>query len=222
MSMDTTRLRSRRALLGAGLGAAAATAAAALPAVARTSPSDVTGYLKVDVLNTGAGVTELQGRAPDALKVDCTHGKAVDATSGDGIGLRANGGSGFGVYAVANAGGWALSTHGRLDLSTAGVATIPAGATSKLVYGGVDVTRQFVRAADTRSGHRHRRLWWTKDTAGNSFTIHLSSSRSTQHQGVLAAAGLGATGPAATRSERRASGARAGDRPSSRPVPAGW
>ncbi|MCY7418266.1 MAG: hypothetical protein LH650_07185, partial [Chloroflexi bacterium] len=33
-------------------------------------------------------------------------------------------------------------------------------------------------AADARHGHRTRRLWWTKDTAGNSFTIHLTSSRS--------------------------------------------
>ncbi len=177
MSMDTNQVRSRRALIGAGLGAVAATAAAALPAVAISSPSDVTGYLKVDALNTGTGVTELRG-GTNALKVDCTHGRAIDAVSGDGSAVRADGGSGFGVYTVANAGGFALSTHGRLDLSTAGVATIPAGATSKIVYGGVDVSAGSFVLLSPGVDIGSRRLWWTKDTAGNRFTIHLSSSRS--------------------------------------------
>ncbi len=178
MSMDATRLRSRRALFGAGLGAAVATLAAALPSVARTSPSDVTGYLKVDADNTGTGVTELSG-GTNALKVDCTHGRAIDAVSGDGTAVRADGGSGFGVYAAASAGGFALSTHGRLDLSTAGVAAIPAGATSKKVFGGVDVSSNSFVLLTPALDIGSRRLWWTKDTADNSITIHMSSSRST-------------------------------------------
>jgi hypothetical protein len=180
MSMDTNQVRSRRALLGAGLGAAAATAAAALPAVAKvsTTPSDVTGYLRVDAPNTGTGVTELSG-GTNALKVDCTHGRAIDAVSGDGTAVRADGGTGFGVYAVASLGGFALSTHGRLDLSTAGVATIPPGATSKVVFGGVDITAGSFVLLTPALDIGTRRLWWTKDTVGNSFTIHLSSSRPT-------------------------------------------
>jgi hypothetical protein len=177
MSMDSTRPRSRRALLGAGLGAAAATAAAALPAMARTTtPSDVTGYLKVDDVNAGTGVTELSG-VTNTLKVVCTHGRAIDAVTGDGTAVRANGGNGFAVYAYAPA-GWALSTHGRLDLSTAGLTTIPAGATSKRVYGGVDISASSFVLLTPASDIGSRRLWWTKDTAGNSFTIRLSSSRS--------------------------------------------
>ena len=139
-------------------------------------PSDVTGYLKVDAVNTGTGVTELTG-GTNALKVDCTHGRAIDAVTGDGTAVRANGGNGFAVYAYAPA-GWALSTHGRLDISTAGLATIPAGATSKRVYGGVDITSNSFVLLTPGSDIGSRRLWWTKDTAGNSFTIHLSSSRS--------------------------------------------
>lgn len=177
MSMDTTRPRSRRALLSAGLGAAAATAAAALPAVARTTPSDVTGYLKVDDVNDGAAITELRGTGTGAFKVNCPHGRAIDAASGDGTAVRANGGSGFAVYATASE-GWALSTHGRLDISTAGVATIPAGSTSKLVYGGVDITSSSFVLLSPGNDIGSRRLWWTRDTAGNSITIHMSSSRS--------------------------------------------
>ena len=149
-----------------------------LPAVARTTPSDVTGYLKVDALNTGTGVTELQG-GTNALKVDCTHGRAIDAVSGDGTAVRADGGSGFGVYAVASSGGFALSTHGRLDLSTAGVASDPAGATSKVVFGGVDISANSFVLLTPALDIGIARLWWTKDTVGNSFTIHMSSSRST-------------------------------------------
>ena len=168
MSMDTSRLRSRRALLGAGLGAAAATAAAALPTVAKVSTRDVTGYLKVDNVNTGNGVTELQV-GTGGLKVDNTHGRAIDAVSGDGTAVNANGGVGF-----------ALQTLGRLDLSTSGVATIPAGATSEVVYGGVDVTAGSFVLLTPALDIGSRRLWWTTDTVNNRFTIHLSSSRSTK------------------------------------------
>jgi hypothetical protein len=175
MSMDTSRLRSRRALLGAGLGAAAAAAAAALPAAARTRPELDPVYLEVDATTNGVGTTELHG---GTLKVNRTHGRSIDAVSGDGTAVHADGGNGFGVYAVA-AGGFALSTHGRLDLSTAGVASIPAGATSKLVYGGVDITTNSFVLLTPALDIGSRRLWWSKDTVGNSFTIHMSSSRST-------------------------------------------
>ena len=161
MTMDTSRLRSRRALLGAGLGAAAATAAAALPAAAAT-------FLEIDHPNVGSGITELTG-GTNALKVDCTHGKAIEAVTGDG----------FGVYAVASPSGWALSTLGRLDISTAGVAAITAGATTKKVYGGTDVTSASFVLLTPALDIGSRRLWWTTDTVDNSFTIHMSSSRST-------------------------------------------
>ncbi|MCY7417608.1 MAG: hypothetical protein LH650_03770, partial [Chloroflexi bacterium] len=62
--------------------------------------------------------------------------------------------------------GWALSTHGRLDISTAGLATISAGATSKRVYGGVDVTSASFVLLTPGTDIGTRRLWWTKDTAG--------------------------------------------------------
>ena len=166
MSMDTSRLRSRRALLGAGLGAAAATAAAALPTVAKVGTRDVTGYLKVDNVNTGAGVTELSG---GTLKVDRNHGTAIDASSSDGTAVNANGGIGF-----------ALQTLGRLDLSTSGVATILAGATSQVVFGGVDISAGSFVLLTPALDIGSRRLWWTTDTVNNRFTIHLSSSRSTK------------------------------------------
>jgi len=171
MSTDTNLVRSRRALFGAGLAAAAATAAAALPAAAAT-------FLEIDFPNTGTGITELTG-GTGALKVDCTHGRAIDAVSGDGTAVRADGGSGYGVYAVADAGGFALSTHGRLDLSTAGVAAITAGATTKKVFGGTDITAGSFVLLTPAVDLGTRRLWWTTDTVDNSFTIHMSSSRST-------------------------------------------
>jgi len=162
MSMDTNQIRSRRALLGAGLAAAAATAASALPAAATVT------YLEVDAHTTGTGTTQLTSDA-DALKVDCTHGKAIEGISGDG----------FGVYAVASPDGWALSTHGRLDLSTAGVAAISPGETTKKVYGGTDISSSSFVLLTPALDIGTRRLWWTKDTVDNSFTIHMSSSRST-------------------------------------------
>ncbi len=168
MSMDPTQSRSRRALLGAGLGAVAATAAAALPAAARIRPETVPVYLEVDATTVGTDVTELQV-GTGGLKVDNTHGRAIDAISGDGTAVHANGGVGF-----------ALQTLGRLDLSTSGVATIAAGATSKVVFGGVDITAGSFVLLSPALDIGSRRLWWTTDTTDNSFTIHMSSSRTTK------------------------------------------
>ncbi len=134
----------------------------------------MTGYLKVDDTNSASGITELTG---GTLKVARTHDRTIDASSGDGRAVHANGGTGFAVYAYAP-NGWALSTHGRLDISTAGLTTIPAGATTKKVYGGVDITSASFVLLTPGTDIGSRRLWWTKDTADNSITIHLSSSRS--------------------------------------------
>ena len=101
-----------------------------------------------------------------AFSAVSNHATALAATTTDGFALKAHGGSGF-----------ALSTLGRLDISTAGLATIPAGATSKLVYGGVDITAGSFVLLTPNADIGTRRLWWTKDTVGNSITIHMSSSR---------------------------------------------
>ena len=86
--------------------------------------------------------------------------------------------------------GYALETVGRLKFSTAGIATIPAGSTSKVITSFLLTAGSFLLltpGVDIGT----RRLWFTKNVAAHTITIHLSSSRD-RHQGLLAAAGVGA------------------------------
>jgi hypothetical protein len=100
MSIATTTLRSRRALLGAAIGAAAATVASALrqPAEvhAGTDGDVVLGYYNECGTTTHLSVDDFMN-----------HGTVLDVHAGDG--------------------GTALALYGRLQLSLSGRALIPKG-----------------------------------------------------------------------------------------------
>jgi len=96
------------------------------------------------------------------------------STSGDGV--HGYSGSGNGVLAQTLT-GYALHTDGRLSIGTSGVATIPAGSTFKTVTPFVDVTAGSFVLLTPMADLTGRDLWFTKDIASDTITIHLSSSR---------------------------------------------
>ena len=64
-----------------------------------------------------------------------------------------------------------------LNLNTSGVATVPAGATSKVVSPGVDVSAASFVLLTPGADIGTRRLWFTKNISLDTITIHFSSSR---------------------------------------------
>jgi hypothetical protein len=114
MAIDTTRLRTRRAILMGALGGAVAAAAAS---VGRASPVAATNGQAVKVgnsytataptsLNATGGATAFSGISDSSMGLDgsSTSGIGVKAASGSGIGLRGISTSGLGVYASSNSG----------------------------------------------------------------------------------------------------------------------
>ena len=72
---------------------------------------------------------------------------------------------------------WPVLSDGRLSLSTSGVATISAGLTSQNVAPGVDVTAYSFVLLTPMANLTGRDLWFTKNIASDTITIHLSSAR---------------------------------------------
>ena len=151
---------------------------------------DVTGYLKSRRRHDRGSASPSSGRHP---QVAPHPRQAIDVASGDGTACVRMAAAGSPCMRRPS-NGWALSTHGRLDISTAGLATISAGATTKQVYGGVDITsRSFVLltpGADIGSptavvdqGHDRQQLHHPPELV----TLH-------HHQGVLAAVGVAPLG----------------------------
>jgi hypothetical protein len=94
-----------------------------------------------------------------------------------GTGVRGHSESGTGLYGT-TASGFALRTSGRTKFSTSGVVGIKAGTTSKTVMPGVDVTSSSFVLLTPKTNLGGRALWFTTNPAANTFTIRMSSARS--------------------------------------------
>jgi hypothetical protein len=113
---------------------------------------------------------------PVALDRTGVYGVAdQDATS---RGVSGYSPSGIGLYGSSDT-GFALRTSGRLKADRAsGVATIRAGRTSVSVNPGLDITSSSFVLITPKANVGSRALWFTTDTTGNTFSIRMSSSRS--------------------------------------------
>jgi hypothetical protein len=95
-----------------------------------------------------------------------------------GVQGQSNSPSGAGVLGINYGGGLALRAEGRAKFSTSALATITAGHASKVITPGVNVTSSSFVLLTPKTNIGSRALWFTTDPAGNKFTIHMSSSRS--------------------------------------------
>lgn len=125
----------------------------------------VQGYSQTDAGVNGFGVFGVWATGE-------AHG--VFGTSGGGNGIHGESDSGAGGHFQSNSGP-ALATSGRLHLEkAAGVATIAAGHTSKVVSPGTDVSAATFVLLTPRGNLGGRSLWYTVDAAANTFRIRIS------------------------------------------------
>ncbi|HEX6129168.1 MAG TPA: hypothetical protein VF071_09125 [Candidatus Limnocylindria bacterium] len=123
---------------------------------------------------------------PTAKPKTGVYGEAHQDSGSRGVWGRANAGrgvygqatTGVGGYFAASGGGFALQAAGRTKLSTSGVATIAAGETSRTVTPGVVVTSASFVLLTPRANIGSRALWFTTNATNDTFTIRMSSSRS--------------------------------------------
>lgn len=210
--MDGSTARSRRAVLGAGLGAVAATAAAAvsrpLPVRAdaevvhvgddiqtaasrtrilnKTNDADVfaaqstgngTALIGISETSTGIAGTSSYGTGVYAASIA---GKGLEVSSTDNTAIQASSYRGNVIHALQGpAGGSALWAEGRIVLSQSGIATIAAG---QKTWTSVPDEKTFIGAASfvlltPNADIGTRRLWFTKSLVANTFTIHMSATR---------------------------------------------
>jgi hypothetical protein len=126
----------------------------------------------------GSGIGVLGRQAGSGWGVFGTTPAGVGAygSTSSGTGVRGHSGSGTGLHGTTGS-GFALQTGGRLKLSTSGVASITAGATSKTVTPGVDVTSGSFVLLTPKANLGGRGLWFTTNATANTFSIRMSSSR---------------------------------------------
>ena len=116
----------------------------------------------------------------------------TESLEGTGVLGTANAltGSSWGVYGEANSAGgigvvaWnnegiALRAQGRARFSTSGVATITAGSTLKMIHPGVNILTSSFVLLTPKTNIGSRALWFTTSVLNDTFTIHISSPRST-------------------------------------------
>jgi hypothetical protein len=188
--MDMDRITSRRRMLGAALGGAAAIGVATLstPALAQAADDDplllgaentassITVITRTPVANAEAATLLAETTISAALVGHATEGRGVLGISTSGQGVRGEATTGTGG-AFASSTGYALSTAGRIRFTkVSGIATIWAGATSKTEHPGVDVVTASFVLLTPRSNLGSRGLWYTIDTAANTITIRISSA----------------------------------------------
>lgn len=141
MRLDTTAPRTRRALLGAAIGAAVATVAGALgrPAPVRAGTD---GDVVLGTMNESIYMTQIRNSSGNhAFEALSTYGTAArgSTVSGEGV-FGAASGTGTGVYGYAvqngvaihayaksKAEGTALSVDGKATFSRSGRTTVSAG-----------------------------------------------------------------------------------------------
>jgi hypothetical protein len=132
------------------------------------------------------GVLGSSGPTPPAAKGKTgVYGHAVQDSSSRGVWGRSN--SGQGVFGEATTGvgvscaattGYALQINGRLRVGrVSGVASIPAGAKSVTVTPDVAIATNSFVLLTPKANIASRALWFTTDAAANTFTIRMSSSR---------------------------------------------
>lgn len=200
MPVSTTSARptSRRALLAGALSGLGVWAASA---VGRASPVRAEG----EVMHVGGeydatSTTTLRNQTTiaDVFRAETNSGNAIRAHSNHGIGLWATSTDTFGVVGQSNSRigvfgssesntgvlgessfGFALRAEGRVKFSTSGVATIPAGSSSKLVTPGVNVTTTSFVLLTPKVNIGSRALWFTTNASAESFRISMSSPRPT-------------------------------------------
>jgi hypothetical protein len=150
MSLDTTVPRTRRALLGAALGAGVATVASALgrqaPVRAANGDSVLLGRLNdatslTIIRNTSGGhVLEAVSTTGTALRGTSDDGDGVFGAAtggGDGVyGYAVNTGTAIHAYAKSKSEGTALQVEGKATFSRSGRATVSNGRS----YVDVDLT----------------------------------------------------------------------------------
>lgn len=150
--------------------------------------------------------TSNSGTDANGIRADSSEGTAVAAVTGSGAGVDAIAQSGTAVRATtteddfsaiavrafaAGAGvaakltsetGWALEvTGGRIQLgSLAGVATLPAGATSVTVSPGVPLDSDSGVIITPLADPGARRLWVVKKLSTNTFSIRTNAKATTQ------------------------------------------
>jgi hypothetical protein len=192
---SATNLRSRRALLSAGVSAAAATAAGALSA---SSPARAgAAYVHLGAINSVAGVTQITNTSTNGNGIwgtgddagvygtganhgvlGSSNGTGVKGSSGPGTGVYGHSDSSVAVYAEAPD-AVALQTVGRIKFATSGIALISAGLSSVTVRPpvGVDVSSSSFVLLTPMANIGTRALWFTKNTTAETIAIHISSSR---------------------------------------------
>jgi hypothetical protein len=153
-------------------------------APASPAKTGVHGYAAQD--DTARGVTG-----------ETTVGRGVNGIATSGVGVFGQSMSSVGVYGVSDSyvgvkaysssnsalygqsdTGYAVEALGRLKFSTAGIATIPAGSTTNTMISYLLTAESFLLltpGVDIGT----RRLWFTKNVAAHTITIHVSSSRTT-------------------------------------------
>jgi hypothetical protein len=136
----------------------------------------------------GPGVLGFSGTglAPAAKPKTGVYGQATQDFGSRGVWGRSNAGrgvygqatNGVGVYGSAS-NGYALRTNGRVKMDrVSGVASIPAGSTSVTVAPNVNVTTSTFVLLTPKANIGSRGLWFSTNASADSFTIRMSSSRS--------------------------------------------
>ena len=139
MPVDTTTLRSRRALLGAGLGALAATVAGAL---GRATPAEADdgGSVLLGQINTAVHSTSIEASGDNAIfALGTDHSGVVGrSTSADGVAGESTSGTGVAGFSVKGAGVVGVSTKGPGGVfygKTAQLQLAPSSATNHPLRG---------------------------------------------------------------------------------------
>lgn len=149
----------------AAYGSTHSTAHAAIVGRSLGNDGGVIGY------SGGVGDT-----VPSSASKTGVYGAANQGAGSRGVWGRSQ--SGSGVYG-SSPNGYALRGSGRVRFDkVSGVATIPAGSTSKTIALDVNVTSSSFALLTPRSNLGGRDLWYTVNATANSITIRISSARS--------------------------------------------
>lgn len=146
------------------------------PAILARSAGDSTALMGHSA-SAGAIPTRPQKTGVFGYAIQDGSSRGVFGRSKAGQGVRGQATSGVGVYGKATS-GFALRTAGRAKFSTSGVATIAKGNVSVLVDPGVNVTSGSFVLLTPKANIGSRGLWFTTNASADTFTIRMSSSRS--------------------------------------------